>query len=135
MTDEAGPGPVTPFGARVRALRAARGISQKRMAADLGLSAAYVSALERGRRGRPASGLVMQICGYFNLIWDEAEDLARLARLSHPRVVVDTARLSARATELANLLAERIAELDEETIEWILAEIRGRGGSTDGPTH
>ena len=126
---------MTPFGARVRALRAARGISQKRMAAELGLSAAYVSALERGRRGRPTSGLVRQICGYFNLIWDEAEDLARLARLSHPRVVVDTEGLSARATELANLLAERIRELDEETIEWILAEIRGREGSTDGPTH
>ena len=126
---------MTPFGARVRVLRARRGVSQKRMAADLGLSAAYVSALERGRRGRPASGLVKQICGYFNLIWDEAEDLARLARLSHPRVVVDTAELSAPATELANLLAERIRELDEETIEWILAEIRGHGGSTDGPTH
>jgi transcriptional regulator with XRE-family HTH domain len=126
---------VTPFGAKVRVLRATRGISQKRMAADLGLSAAYISALERGRRGRPASGLVMQICGYFNLIWDEAEDLARLAHLSHPRVVVDTEGLSARATELANLLAERIAELDEETVEWILAEIRSRGGPTDGPTH
>ena len=126
---------MTPFGAKVRVLRATRGISQKRMAADLGLSAAYISALERGRRGRPASGLVMQICGYFNLIWDEAEDLARLAHLSHPRVVVDTEGLSARATELANLLAERIAELDEETVEWILAEIRSRGGPTDGPTH
>ncbi len=126
---------MTPFGAKVRALRAARGISQKRMAAELGLSAAYISALEHGRRGRPASGLVMQICGYFNLIWDEAEDLARLAHLSHPRVVVDTEGLSARATELANLLADRIAELDEETVEWILAEIRSRGGSTGGPTH
>jgi hypothetical protein len=61
--------------------------------------------------------------------------LVRLAHLSHPRVVVDTEGLSARATELANLLAERIAELDEETVEWILAEIRSRGGSTRGPTH
>ncbi|MDP6788610.1 MAG: helix-turn-helix domain-containing protein [Rhodospirillales bacterium] len=126
---------MTPFGAKVRQLRAARGITQKRMAADFGLSAAYVSALERGRRGRPAAGLVKQICGYFNLIWDEAEDLVRLARLSHPRVVVDTADLSPAATELANLLAECIAELDEETVEWILAEIRGRGSPAGGPTH
>ena len=41
--------------------------------------------------------------------------------------MVDTEGLSARATELANLLADRIAELDEETVEWILAEIRSRG--------
>ena len=126
---------MTPFGAKVRTLRAQRGVSQKQMAADLGLSAAYVSALEHGRRGRPGSGLIKQICGYFNLIWDEAEELARLAELSHPRVVVDTAGLSARATELANLLAEKISEMDEETIEWILAEIRGRGAAAGGPTH
>ena len=126
---------MTPFGTKVREFRAKRGLSLKKMAEDLGVSSAYFSALERGRRGRPASGLVVEICGYFNLIWDEAEDLVRLAHLSHPRVVVDTEGLSARATELANLLAERIAELDEETVEWILAEIRSRGGPTDGPTH
>ena len=36
---------------------------------------------------------------------------------------------------MANLLAEKISEMDEETIEWILAEIRGRGGTAGGPTH
>ncbi len=123
---------MTPFGTKVRELRAARGISQKRMAAELGLSAAYISALERGRRGRPASGLVMQICGYFNLIWDEAEELAHLARLSHPRVVVDTAGLSPQATELANVLAQNIAEMDEDTLQWILDEIKGRKSLSKG---
>lgn len=126
---------MTPFGARIRQLRAARGITQKRMAADLGVSPAYLSALEHGNRGRPGPGLILQICGYFELIWDEAEELKRLAALSHPRIVVDTAGLGPKATELANLLAERIGELDEETLEWILAEIRGRGGTKEGPTH
>ena len=127
---------MTPFGAKVRALRAARGISQRKMAADLGVSAAYVSALEHGRRGRPGPGLVLQVCGYFDLIWDEAEKLKRLAELSHPRVVVDTAGLGAKATELANLLARHIGEMDEETIEWMTAEIRGGGGGEgSGPTH
>jgi len=119
---------MTPFGERIRALRAKRGITLKRMAADLGVSSAYLSALERGHRGRPATGLVMQSCGYFDLIWDEVEELKRLARSSHPRVVVDTAGLSPRATELANLLAEHVAELDDDTLEWALAEIRGRIG-------
>ena len=76
----------------------------------------------------------MQICGYFNLIWDEAEDLERLAALSHPRVVLDTAGLSPKATELANLLAERIRDLDEETILWILDEIRSQRGGQRGPS-
>ena len=43
--------------------------------------------------------------GYFNVIWDDAEELERLAETSHPRVIVDTSGLSPAATELANLLA------------------------------
>jgi transcriptional regulator with XRE-family HTH domain len=106
---------MTPFGARVRQLRRQRGVTLRRMAGELSLSAAYLSALEHGRRGRPSPGLVHQICGYFGLIWDDAEGLARLARLSHPRIVVDTAGLSPEKTELANLLAEHIRELPEST--------------------
>ena len=126
---------MTPFGAKVREHRAQRGVTLKKMAADLGVSSAYFSALEHGHRGRPSPGLVMQICGYFDLMWDEAEDLKRLAELSHPRVVVDTSGLNPRATELANLLAERISDLDEDTLDWVLAEIRLRTGDIKGPTH
>ena len=126
---------MTPFGERVRELRDARGFAQKDMAAALGISPAYLSALEHGKRGRPGSGLVMQICALFELIWDEAEDLKRLAGLSHPRVVVDTAGLSPQATELANLLAKNIAELDEDTIDWVLAEIRTRKLPPKGPAY
>ncbi len=126
---------MTPFGDKVRALRNRRGITQKKMARDMGVSAAYLSALEHGQRGRPGSGLIMQICTYFDLIWDEAEDLKALASLSHPRIVVNTAGLSSRATELANQLAHHIGDLDEDTIDWILAEIQGRMGPIQGPTH
>ena len=126
---------MTPFGQKIRVLRARRGITLKTMAGDLGVSSAYLSALEHGKRGRPGPGLIMQICGYFDLIWDEAEELKRLAGLSHPRVVVDTAGLSPSATELANLLARNIGELDDDTIDWVLAEIRGRMVSKKGPTH
>ncbi len=119
---------MTPFGNKIRELRAKREVTLKDMAGDLGVSSAYLSALEHGRRGRPGPGLILQVCGYFDLIWDQAEELKRLAALSHPRPVVDTAGLSPQATELANLLAQRIGDLDEETIAWILAEIRGRSG-------
>ncbi|MEQ8195517.1 MAG: helix-turn-helix domain-containing protein [Rhodospirillales bacterium] len=126
---------MTPFGEKVRALRARHNVTLKRMASDLGVSSAYLSALEHGNRGRPAPGLAMQICGYFELIWDEAEELKRLADLSHPRVVVDTAGLSPRATELANLLAKSIDRLDDQTVQWIIDEVRGSLGDNQGPTH
>jgi transcriptional regulator with XRE-family HTH domain len=112
---------VTPFGRKLRALRAERGLSAKDMAAGLGVSPAYLSALEHGRRGRPNRRFVHRVCQYLGIIWDEAEELQRLADLSHPRVAVDTAGLSPEATELANRLAERIHDLPSETVTQLLA--------------
>lgn len=107
---------MTPFGARLRALRAERGMTLQELAAQLQVSAAYLSALEHGQRGAPRPGLVHQVCEALGLIWDQAEELAQLARLSHPRVVVDTAGLTPEQTALANRLAGGIRRLPPETI-------------------
>jgi transcriptional regulator with XRE-family HTH domain len=88
----------------------------KQMAARLQVSPAYLSALEHGHRGVPGTGLVHQVCEVLGLIWDEADELARLARLSHPRVVVDTAGLSPEQTALANRIAQSIRRLPPETV-------------------
>jgi transcriptional regulator with XRE-family HTH domain len=111
---------MTPFGAKLRELRAERGVQLKEMASALAVSPAYLSALEHGHRGRPTRPFVHQICAYFNIFWDEAEDLHRLAQLSHPRVVVDTSGLTPEATELANRLAETIRALDPDTVKVML---------------
>ena len=108
---------MTPFGQRVRDLRRAKGVSQKEMAAALGVSASYLSALEHGRRGAPSWSFVQKTIGYFNVIWDEAEELQRIALRSDPRVVLDTAGLSPQATALANRLAGMIGMLDEDGLE------------------
>ena len=115
---------MTPFGEHLRRLRRERGVSQKDMAAAIGLSAAYLSALEHGRRGQPTWVTVQKIIGYFNIIWDEAEELQRLAETSHPRAIIDTSGLSPRATELANLLAKQIGRLDEDELEQMIALLR-----------
>jgi len=115
---------MTPFGEKLRQLRRQRGISLKQMAEDLHLSSAYLSALEHGHRGRPSPGLVMQILGYFNVIWDEAEELKQLALLSHPKVTIDTAGLSPDATLLANRLAQRIGDLTEEELSLLLGIVK-----------
>jgi transcriptional regulator with XRE-family HTH domain len=108
---------MTPFGEKLRQMRKAKGVSQKEMAAALGVSAAYLSALEHGRRGAPSWPLVQKTIGYFNVIWDEAEELEQLAWSSHPRVVIDTAGLSSKATAFANALAATIGRLREEDLE------------------
>ena len=111
---------MTPFGQRMRELRAKKGVNQKQMAQALGVSAAYLSALEHGRRAAPNWALVQKIVGYFNIIWDEAEELQRLAEASHPRVVVDTTGLSASATLLANRFADAIGRLSEADLSELL---------------
>lgn len=111
---------MTPFGARLREIREARGMTLKSMAAAIGVSSAYLSALEHGRRGRPTWDLLQRIIGHLNIIWDEAEELERLADLSHPRVIIDTEGLSPKATELANRLGERIRGLDEGTLDRLI---------------
>lgn len=113
----------TPFGEKVRALRRERGVTLKQLANALGVSEAYLSALETGRRPRPTPARVDQICAYFGIIWDEADALKDLARLSQPRVTIDTTGLSANATELANRLAQRLRRLDEATIQELLARL------------
>ena len=69
---------MTPFGERLRQLRRERGVSQKEMAQALGVSAAYLSALEHGHRGAPSWAMTQKIIGYFNLIWDDVEELQRI---------------------------------------------------------
>ena len=117
---------MTPFGAKVRELRATRGVSLKAMAEAIGVSGAYLSALEHGRRGAPTWYLVQRIITYFNVIWDEAEELERLAHDSIPRIVVDTAGLSPKATQLANRLARHIGTLGEAEILALLAVLEAR---------
>lgn len=66
---------MTPFGDALRQLRERKGVSQKEMAAAIGVSPAYLSALEHGRRGLPNFDFLQRVAGYFNIIWDEAEEL------------------------------------------------------------
>jgi transcriptional regulator with XRE-family HTH domain len=112
---------VTPFGEKLRALRAERKILQRDMAAALAVSPAYLSALEHGRRGAPSAGLIHQVCDYFGLIWDDADELRVLAKLSRPRVRVNAGGLTAGQTALANRLAKSLRDLDEETVKRLQA--------------
>ncbi|TYC54075.1 helix-turn-helix transcriptional regulator [Rhodobacterales bacterium] len=115
---------MTPLGAKIRELRTKQGVSLKEMAAALSVSSAYLSALEHGKRGKPTWFLVQRIIAYFNVIWDEAEEIQRLAELSDPRVTIDTAGMNPKATELSNQLALKIGGLSDESLTHLLHQLR-----------
>ena len=115
---------MTPFGRKLRAMRDTRACQLKDLAKALKVSSAYLSALEHGYRGKPSAGLVQQVAAYFNLAWEEVDELKALAELSDPRVAIDTAGLSPEATELANRLAARIGALSDAEIAHLLALLK-----------
>ncbi|WP_372424079.1 helix-turn-helix domain-containing protein [Salinarimonas chemoclinalis] len=122
---------LTPFGRRVRRLRAARGLQLKDMAAHLGVSSAYLSALERGERGRPTFTLVQGTIHYFGVIWDEADELQRLAELSDPAPRIPAAGAGPDAMLLANRLAREIGALDADRVAAMLAILDGIPATLD----
>jgi hypothetical protein len=75
--------------------------------------------------------LLQRIAGYFNIIWDEAEELFLLARFSDPRVVIDTSGLAAEYTTFANRLAGCIRDLDETSLAK-LSEVLENAEKADG---
>ena len=75
-------------------MREARRCQLKDLAKALKVSSAYLSALEHGHRGKPSPGLVQQVAAYFNLAWEQVDELKALAELSDPRVTIDTAGLT-----------------------------------------
>lgn len=111
---------MTPFGKKIRELRKNKGVNQKQMARDMDVSPAYLSALEHGHRGQPNWAMVQYVIRYFDLIWDDAEEIEQLARLSHPRITVDTSGLSVEAVVLVNQLAGKIRTLSPECIKELL---------------
>ena len=124
---------MTPFGQRVRDHRDKRGMTLAEMAGVLGVTPAYLSALEHGKRGRPTFTLIQGVIHVLGVIWDEADELVRLADLSHPRVTVDTAGLDAEATLLANRLARDIGELEPSDLARLSAVLDAAAARRNRP--
>jgi len=112
---------LTPFGERVRELRRERGLQLKHMAASLGVSSAYLSALERGERGRPTWTLIQGVIHYFGIIWDEADELQHLAEMSETKPQIDARGTGPGAMLVANRLARDFASLSDGEINAIAA--------------
>lgn len=105
------------------------------MAADLGVSAAYLSALEHGKKGCPSWAMTQKIIQYFGLIWDDAEALQLLAQLSRPRVTIETAGLDPRATRAANLLARKVGHLSSADLDALLSVLESRSSDSEAVDH
>jgi len=115
---------MTPFGIKLKYLRVQRNKSLKDLSKVLKVSIAYVSMLENGKRGRPADGLIELICSYFNLSWEEADELKFLAKHSDINIKMNSEKLSLNATMLTNVLKNNIKWLTEEQLKNLIINIQ-----------
>ena len=115
---------MTPFGIKLKHIRKQRHKSLKDLSKALKVSIAYVSMLEHGRRGRPADGLIELICSYFNLSWEEADELKFLAKHSDINTKTNSEKLSLNATMLTNVLKNNIKWLTEEQLKKLTINIQ-----------
>ena len=120
---------MTPFGIKLRELRGTNGITMAEMAKYLSVTPSYLSQLETGKKGHPTTAMVDRICAMLGLIWDDAEELKRLAQISKARVVIDTATLGAEATRAANLMAQVLHRVDDNEAKLMANWLDGRAKS------
>ena len=115
---------MTPFGIKLKDIREQRHKSLKDLSKALKVSIPYVSMLENGKRGRPADGLIELICSYFNLSWEEADELKFLAKHSDINTKMNSEKLSLNATMLTNVLKNNIKWLTEEQLKKLTINIQ-----------
>ena len=115
---------MTPFGIKLNYIRVQRRKSLKDLSRALKVSIAYVSMLENGKRGRPADGLIELICSYFNLSWEEADELKFLAKHSDINTKTNSEKLSLNATMLTNVLKNNIKWLADKQLKQLIITIQ-----------
>ena len=123
---------MTPFGIKLKYIRAQRQKSLKDLSRALKVSIAYISMLENGKRGRPADGLIELICSYFNLSWEEADELKFLAKHSDINTKMNSEKLSLNATMLTNVLKNNIKWLTEEQLKNLIINIQDMSEQNQG---
>ena len=115
---------MTPFGIKLKHIREQKHKSLKDLSKALKVSIAYVSMLENGKRGRPADGLIELICSYFNLSWEEADELKFLAKHSDINTKMNSEKLCLNATMLTNVLKNNIKWLADEQLKKLITTIQ-----------
>lgn len=112
---------LSPFGREVRKMRLEHDDTPKLkdLADALGVSSAYLSAVETGKKPAPAS-MVDKIAAYFDLDVKKRAHLRQLATQSMKFVQLDLHGKDAKSRELATAFARRFPTLDEADVDaWL----------------
>jgi transcriptional regulator with XRE-family HTH domain len=99
---------MTPFGKYMRNLRMEKGLLLKDVADKLGVTSAYLSALEHGKKGAPSAEMTKKVAAALSLDARAAAELEEAARDSESQLTVH-AKATPFAFETANAFARQFA--------------------------
>lgn len=103
---------MTKFGIFVRKLRLDKGIRLRDMAKDLGISPAYLSAMETGHKDIPQS-LADKVSSVYNLSIEQTKELKHSIILSKQKICITTGQIVWK-NEIVSKLKEKLDTLSEE---------------------
>jgi transcriptional regulator with XRE-family HTH domain len=109
---------MTPFGRFMRNLGTERGLLLKDVADMLGVTSAYLSALEHGKKGPPSAALVSKLENSLKLTAEQRKELRSAVRDSTSSMEIPS-KASPFAFETANAFARKLPNLSEQQLRKI----------------
>ncbi len=109
----------TSVGKYLRKLRLSKGEILKTMATNLGVSSAFLSAVENGKKKLPEAWYE-KLYRYYNLSSKQMEELKRAVIESNDMVEIDIRNTTEINRKFAISFARQFDSLDEETCQQLL---------------
>lgn len=121
---------LSEFGVAIRKIRLDRQLLLKNMADDLGVTSAFLSSVETGKRKVP-NGWIEKISGLYHLTKEECEELELAKTMSVPDIRIPVTNFNSKQKELAFSFAKALDGLTDQDVERIMNAINvpKRGGT------
>lgn len=109
---------MTPFGRFMRHLRTEKGLLLKDVADVLGVTSAYLSAVEHGKKGQPSAAMVSKLENALKLTTEQRKQLRGAVRDSVSSMEIPS-KVTPFAFETANAFARKLPDLSEQQLRKI----------------
>ena len=115
---------LTPFGKTVRKLRIDKGELLKDLAEAIGVSSAFLSSMETGRKPIPVK-VVEHIADHYSLEGKKRDELFKQGSESRVEINIGLDGVGLRKRELATAFSRKFDELSTEEVAKLLLVLRG----------
>ena len=107
---------ITPFGKFIRKFRIDRNLILKNMADSLGVSSAFLSSVENGKRNIPKDW-ENKISDIYNLNEEEKTELINSIAITNNSINIDLNNVNNEKIQFVISLARRLTDLSEEDLK------------------